>query len=127
MGQLAFALSITFAKLSLLFLYHRIFRTHRFTTIGIVTGVIIILWCIATLFVTTFNCTPVRFFWDKSIPGGHCINGQVQTYSLAAASIFSDIFVWVVPIPWLWNLHMNLPKKLGLIGTFALGGLYVCP
>lgn len=96
---------------------------HRFTTTGIIIGVIVVLWCIATLAVTIFNCYPVRFFWDKSIPGGHCLNGKVQTWCLAATSIFTDIFIWIVPIPWLWGLRMNWPKKVGLMATFAIGGL----
>lgn len=122
-GQIMFALSITFAKLSLLSLYTRIFPSRRFGIIGNISGTIIVLWCIATLFVTIFNCQPIRFFWDKSIQGGHCLNGRVQTYSLSIISILTDVFVWVVPIPWLWSLILDWPKKIGLIATFALGGL----
>lgn len=88
-----------------------------------VLGVIILLWCIAVLAVTIFNCHPIRFFWDKSIPGGRCLDGKIQTWCLAATSISTDIVLWIVPIPWLWGLHMNWPKKIGLMLTFALGGL----
>ena len=122
-GQVMFALAITFAKLSLLALYNRIFRIDLFRIIGNVAQVIISLWCIATLLVTIFNCHPIRFFWDKSIPNGHCLDPRVQTYSLSVISILTDIFVWVVPVPWLWRLILDWPKKIGLIATFALGGL----
>ena len=80
-------------------------------------------WCIAFIGSVVFNCYPVRFFWDKSVPGGHCIDAKVQSYSLAAISTFTDIVVWVLPIPWLWGLQMSLIKRLGVIATFALGGL----
>lgn len=122
-SQLAFAVSITAAKLSILYLYHRLFRTHRFTVIGIVLALFLVSWGIAFPLTVVFNCKPVNYFWDKSIPGGHCIDGRAMSYTLAAVSTSTDVVVWALPIPWLWGLQMGYGKRLGIIATFALGGL----
>lgn len=122
-SQIPFSISITATKLSLLYLYQRVFRTHRFNVIGTILGILVVSWGIAFSLTVVFNCTPIRFFWDKSIPNGHCINPKIQSYTLAAASTLTDVIVWLLPIPWLWGLQMNTAKKIGLIATFALGGL----
>lgn len=86
-------------------------------------AVFLVGWGIAFPFSVVFNCKPINYFWDKSIPGGHCIDARAQSYALASISTLTDVVVWVLPIPWLWGLQMNLAKRLGIIATFALGGL----
>jgi hypothetical protein len=122
-SQIAFALSITAAKLSILFLYHRVFRTHRFKIIGIVLGLFLVGWGVAFPLTVVFNCTPISYFWDKSVPGGRCIDAETMSYVLATISTCTDVVVWALPIPWLWGLQMSVAKRLGIIATFALGGL----
>ena len=29
----------------------------------------------------------------------------------------------IIPIPWVWKLHMPLSRRLNVIGMFILGGL----
>lgn len=86
-------------------------------------AVFLIGWGIAFPLTVVFNCKPISYFWDKSIPGGHCIDAQVMSYALASVSTLTDVVVWALPIPWLWGLQMNIGKRLGIVATFALGGL----
>ncbi|KAK3170138.1 hypothetical protein OEA41_009524 [Lepraria neglecta] len=124
-SQIIFAAAITMTKLSLLFFYHRIFPVRKFTIISIITGIVMVGWCIALIFSVIFGCKPVGYFWDKTIQGGHCINENVLSYGITAANIATDIIVLVLPIPWLWNLQMRTSKKLALSGIFVLGS-FVC-
>lgn len=125
-GQVGFATSITATKISLVLLYHRIFQSRKCTIIGRVVGVIMVLWWISFILSVQLECRPVQYFWDKSIPGGHCIShraSEIQKYTLAAATTITDIIVWLLPLPWLWRLQLNPRKKVGIVVTFALGGL----
>ncbi|KAL2036678.1 hypothetical protein N7G274_010549 [Stereocaulon virgatum] len=124
-SQIIFAAAITTTKLSLLFFYHRIFPVRKFTTILIITGIVMIGWCIALICSVIFGCKPVNYFWNKTIQGGHCINENVLSYGITAANIATDVIVLVLPIPWLWNLQMRTAKKLALSGIFLLGS-FVC-
>ena len=68
-------------------------------------------------------CTPVAFFWDRSIEGGHCINFTALWFSFSIFSIVTDLAIFVLPIPVLWNLQLPRKQKMGLIAAFAFGGL----
>lgn len=71
--QLLYA-GFTFPKLSMLFLYLRVFearwsRIAAWVLIGITTAC----W-IAFSLTAAFLCQPVSYYWDRLLPGGHCIN-----------------------------------------------------
>lgn len=79
---------------------------------------------IGHMFSVIFACTPVNYYWDKSIPGGgHCININTLAYAITGAGFVTDISIWLLPLPYLWGLQMKLPRKLAVMGIFLLGGL----
>lgn len=121
--QILFAVSISAAKISILYFYRRVFPVRTVTILSIVIGALVIAWSLALIFLIIFNCKPIAYFWDKSIPGGQCINTNVMGYCLGAINTFTDIVVLVLPIPWLAGLHMDLTRKLALVGTFIIGAL----
>lgn len=82
-----------------------------------------IAWSLALIFLIIFNCKPIAYFWDKSIPGGHCLDTNLMGYCLGAVNTFTDVVVLLLPIPWLVRLHMDLSRKLALAGTFTIGAL----
>lgn len=122
--QIFFAIANSTIKLSVLCFYHRIFPFRRVTIIGSLLGLFVIAWCITYLALIVFNCKPIRYFWDKSIPGGKCIgDGFLESYLLGAANIVTDIAVLALPIPWLLRLKLGRGKKMALIATFVIGSL----
>lgn len=124
-SEICFALSVTAAKISLLYSYNRLFRTPRFPTIAMSIGFVILIWPPAFAVCIVLNCKPISFAWDKTIPNGHCLDLAVIYFSLSGISTFIDVILLLLPIPWLWGLQMNRQKKLSLIAAFILGG-FVC-
>lgn len=88
-------------------------------------GVIGALDGIANVVILIWQCTPVAVFWDKSIPGGHCIKQKLtyKTNSAIIVVLISTLFF--LPIPTIYSLHMSSAKKLGLAITLSMGFLYV--
>lgn len=72
-----------------------------------------------------FQCLPVAYFWNKTIPGGRCLPNALITIGLTngVLSFAGDLFILAMPIPMIWKLKMNNRRKLALSGMFALGGL----
>lgn len=73
-----------------------------------------------------FLCSPVSFYWDKSIPHGSCrisvsnfFFGSVLTHSII------DLFILVLPVVEVVRLHLPLGQKLATVGLFTSGALYV--
>lgn len=91
--------------------------------VATVMGVLGMLTAIADVGILIWQCTPIAFFWDWSIPGGHCINQQ-RAYTAAAVLIMVLVFVlFFLPLPTLYGLHVSSTKKLGLTLTLSMGAL----
>ena len=100
--------AMSLIKLSMLFLYSRIFPSETFKTILYLMGAIIIAACVGSEGAVIFQCRPVSYFWDKNIPGGHCVSQYGVNYAPVVFNIATDIAVLVLPLPILWKLQMPL-------------------
>lgn len=80
--QILFAVSISAAKTSILCFYRRVFAVRTVIILSLIIGALVIAWSLALIFLIVFNCKPIAYFWDKSIPGGQCINTNVMGYLL---------------------------------------------
>ena len=69
------------------------------------------------------HCRPLAYYWDRSIPNGHCSDDNLVGYSISSVGILTDVIVLLMPIPWLWRLRLDLIKRLAVIGLFVLGSL----
>ena len=112
-------------KLSILCFYHRIFPSVKFNRVVICVSALVIAWCLALVLCVIFTCKPVQYLWDKSIPGGSCININYQAYGITAASFLTDLVILLLPLRPLFGLQMQLSRKMSIAGIFLLGGLYV--
>lgn len=78
---------------------------------------------ISVFFADLMQCTPISFFWDKSIQGGFCIDGVLFYFVTAGISTFTDLWILVMPMPMVWGLHLPLRQRLIIMVLFALGGV----
>ena len=78
---------------------------------------------IATTIVDLAMCTPVNFFWDKTVPGGRCINQNAFYITGSSVQLLTDIVILVIPLPAVWSLQINIAKKIALSIIFLLGSL----
>jgi hypothetical protein len=76
----------------------------------------------ASVFVETFAfCKPVQYNWDKSIPGGYCVDEEPAYLGAGISNLLIDVLVVTLPMPMLWRLQMPLKKKIGVSAMFGLG------
>ncbi|KAL8725597.1 MAG: hypothetical protein Q9166_007262 [cf. Caloplaca sp. 2 TL-2023] len=127
--QHLWSVGITCIKLSILLFYRRLFPQQTTSakwrichlllcTASVALGVI-------SIFGSTFQCTPVAFLWDPTIPDGHCINFSAFARFTSVFHIVTDILILAMPMPIVWSLHLDKSKKIGVCGLFLLGG-FVC-
>ncbi|KAJ5812384.1 hypothetical protein N7474_008685 [Penicillium riverlandense] len=83
------------------------------------------IWYITFQLVAIFQCTPVKFFWERTIPGGHCVDSVSFYIALASTNTFTDIAILFLPMPLVWRLQISLSKKISISGVFLLGA-FVC-
>ncbi|KAL9078854.1 MAG: hypothetical protein Q9157_002224 [Trypethelium eluteriae] len=58
--------------------------------------------------------------WNVDEPG-HCVSELVVTTIVAATGTAMEFFIWSIPIPLVWKLHMSTSRKIALTGVFLLG------
>ncbi|CAI6269338.1 unnamed protein product [Periconia digitata] len=118
-------LALTLTKLSILVQYLQIFPNPRFRLNCHIAIGIVALWGTWTLFGNMFICTPVAFFWDKTIPGGFCLNQAAVWFTNGSVNIVQDFIILAMPIVMLRSLDIPTKQKKALIIVFAFG-LIVC-
>ena len=119
----AYALSVTIPRLSILCLYLRIFTTRPFRYACFAAGSLIILTFLASLIVSFMNCVPYAYQWDKSIPGGRCLDHNPVYRAISFPNVVADLAMLVIPIVGIWHLNIQLGHKIGVIVTFLSGSV----
>ena len=75
------------------------------------------------IFVVSLACRPFEYNWNKSIPGGQCINQSLYYIIGSAFNVATDVAILFLPLPVIWRLQLKLSQKLQLSGVFLLGSL----
>lgn len=91
--QITYKFTINMTKTSICLLYLRIFSTEdkaRFRRTVYIVMAYVLLYAVASIIATVFECIPVPRIWNKTIPGT-CINLTAFWYANAAANMLGDI------------------------------------
>ena len=120
--QIFYKFTINFTKLSICLLYLQIFSGRVFRILVYIVMSYIVLYGIASIFVTIFQCTPISHVWDKT-EQGYCISLTAFWYAGAVANIIGDVAVLILPMRPTWELAIPKRQKIGLMVVFALGSL----
>jgi hypothetical protein len=95
----------------------------KFRTLVRIMLAICVCTFVATSIVGVFACHPVRYAWNRSIPGG-CVQTIPWWFSYAALNISTDIIILALPIPLINGLmQITRRQKMVLMGVFLLGAL----
>ena len=114
--------AITTIKLSILLLYSRLFPfPHLKRIIWGVSGFVVTCW-LTIILLTIFQCRPIRAAWDISVKG-HCLKLNVAYIVLGTCNTITDMIALCLPMPLIWRLQTDKPRKVQLICVFSLGGL----
>lgn len=110
----------TFARLSILTLYLRIFTGRRTRLCTWAVMVLAVVMGFSFQIAAILLCKPVKFFWDRQIPGG-CVDLNLYYRAFGLPNILIDISILLVPIPAVWRLHASVGRKMGLSFMFLTG------
>lgn len=116
-------LTITLPKLSVLYLFHRIFGVHRtFRKAVMVIGILCILWLVSVTLGVAFRCSPVQKAWDPTI-SGRCLPLPGFVVGSEIPNSLLDFVIVGLPIPLILKLQLQMRVKIGLALVFIMGGL----
>ncbi|KAG7118744.1 hypothetical protein HYQ44_005887 [Verticillium longisporum] len=122
-AEVVYVAVLALTKASIILMYIHIFRssiTFRCWSYAILSMLILSTIIITPL--TIVSCRPVRFFWDRDVKGGTCVDINALAYAHSAIAILFDIIIITMPIGMLWRLNMPTTRKLQIGVMFAIGG-----
>src|ERR1700761_5272908 len=83
--QVLYATAITLTKLSIIISYIRLFPTTWLHRLMYGTAAIVATFWVCSVFITIFQCNPVRAAWDFTLTNKRCI--PILKYFYVAASV----------------------------------------
>ena len=110
-------------KMSILFLYLRLFSVSKVYRCCIWLAMFITCGYILSNFLTQmFMCQPIVKYWRPEIPG-HCISLTTVIYLFTSLNFITDLMIFVLPLPMIWRMHLSLKDKAGVSMIFILGSV----
>lgn len=70
---------------------------------------------------STFNCQPVRYFWDASAEGKCGFMDSWFYFSTCLIHVLVDICIMIIPIKQIMKLRLPAGQKLGAAVMLLLG------
>lgn len=114
--------AMCFVKLSILFLYLRLFAVRP--TIRIATYIAIALLLLSSVlafFLYMFGCRTVQALFNPYAEGVQCLNRTQLLLWPGVANLVTDLFTLVIPIPLIWGLQLSTGRKIGVLIILGLG------
>lgn len=113
--------TIFFIKMSILFLYLRVFPLRTFRAIVYISMGVLTISFLILLPMAIWQCRPIRAIWDQNINNPHCLSISNIAYANAAVNIATEIMIFVLPLLALRKLHVPRKKKIALFCIFGVG------
>ncbi|KAF2853080.1 hypothetical protein T440DRAFT_356896, partial [Plenodomus tracheiphilus IPT5] len=120
-GLFLWTTSITLIRLSILFLYVRVFPVRKFVIICRMFMACELAYAIATYVTGLTICKPIGSFWGPSIEGRHCGDREALFLWHGVQNLIYDVLLVGLPMPLVWRLQLPVYKRVSLIGIFGLG------
>ena len=114
----------TFARLSIIFLYHRIFAVQQWMMWSLrVVGALTVAWMVIIIFVVSLQCRPIKALLDPTVIAPRCLNNSLGLLVTEIVNACLDLVLLSLPISSVAKLRLDLRERLGMAGLFAMGGL----
>lgn len=115
--------AVAIPKLCVVLLYLRVFTDKRERIAAKVLIAVVLATWVSFNIALMFQCRPVAFNWDKSIPGGTCFDVVTFGESSSVPNIVTDVAILVLPIRTVMALKISVGRKAGLMFIFITGSI----
>ncbi|KAI5300985.1 hypothetical protein KEM55_003385 [Ascosphaera atra] len=118
--QHLFNTALALCKIAILSLLHRVFPTPGFRLAVKITAVAVGLWWVAMEILAFTQCIPYRKLWDYEVRG-KCLANIALTYAENVTNVALNCWIFLMPLPVIFGLHLGKLKKAGFAFIFSVG------
>ncbi|EXL66201.1 hypothetical protein FOPG_17605 [Fusarium oxysporum f. sp. conglutinans race 2 54008] len=120
-SEFFYSWSIFLSKIAVLTLYRRMFQLLPIRWPILILMVACVVWILTRTFATIFRCSPVRFFWDRSMHGHCTMNVAKYYFATDLAHTMLEVLILTLPIFEVSRMKLPFGQKVAVIGLFACG------
>ncbi|KAH9432883.1 hypothetical protein MCOR27_010600 [Pyricularia oryzae] len=119
--EIIYFTSVALPKIAIIFMYIQVFN-WRNTRRRVAWALVAINASLAISLVgaACFQCIPLAYWWDRSIPGGRCFDIQAFFHAQSVPGFILDLFIMALPLQSIWELKLPLIKKIALALIFLI-------
>ncbi|KAI9163611.1 hypothetical protein HJFPF1_05229 [Paramyrothecium foliicola] len=110
-------------RFSIIFFYMRIFQIRLAKLLLLVSFVVNTIFCVSATLALACQCTPVNYFWLQwdGEHEGQCISTKTVVWALAVLAFVFDLWLIVLPVPFIARLKLSWQKKAQTSVMFVIG------
>ncbi|KAL1611690.1 hypothetical protein SLS59_000409 [Nothophoma quercina] len=82
-------------------------------------------WIIVRVTLICMQCTPIRKFWDATVPGKCPLTPMMSLFGAGIPHFIIELLILICPLIEIWKLHLPWKRKLA-VATMFLSGFAVC-
>ncbi|KAK8860103.1 Satratoxin biosynthesis SC1 cluster protein 4 [Apiospora arundinis] len=127
--ELLYTLVLSLCRIAVVMFLLRVFDVPRFRVIAWAVIGWIVLYAIAIITATIFQCVPLDYNWlgwTGQYSGSHkCIDVNALSFAAAGVGIAQDVAIMLLPLPIILNLNMAFRKRVQTVVMFSLGIIVV--
>lgn len=125
--EILYTFVLAMVKISICFLYIRVFPDRKFTRVVWATQVFNLVLLIGFLIIDFAQCRPMNLFWEDwdGKHHGQCLNSNAIAWAHASINILLDFWMLALPASRIWGIVVPKGKKSGVHTMFGLGIVYV--
>ena len=111
-------------KLSLVFLYLRLFTTQLFRIAAFIVAMLCLGAFIGGITPFTIQCKPTSGTLSPGIPDT-CLSAPMLFLGINLSNFLTNVFVLLLPLPFVWSLNLAVRSRVALSVVFLLGSVGV--
>lgn len=122
-ASIHYGITICIVKLSVLWLYRRVFSPsrHGLLDICIVTLIAFLIgFYAATNLAKVWQCIPREKIWITNLPG-KCIDVSTLLNVSGIVNTVTDFIILLLPVKAVWGLNLKAKKKITVVLVFTVG------
>ncbi|KAF2817699.1 uncharacterized protein BDZ99DRAFT_22924 [Mytilinidion resinicola] len=119
--DIPYSIGVCLAKLSILWLYWRMFKHSRIRIPIQVMAALSVMWFIARLVMTAIQCIPIHALWDYSVKGVCPIDPAKSFIATCATHAIIDFIIVLLPVFEVAKLHLPPIQKFSVALMFTSG------
>lgn len=115
-------LGVLTSKLSVLSMYKALMPVRKMIVSVYIVGGFVVMFSGSGFIAVLSMCRPFRKMYDwQGKVDGKCGNVKVYYEWMSGINLFCDVIILIMPMPFMWNLQLQLRKKVVLFLLLGVG------